>query len=294
LSREEFLFTSESVSEGHPDKICDRISDSIVDLLVAGGPDSRAGVETVTTTNRVVIVGETRGPADVNHEAMEEAARRCIREIGYEQDGFHWRNSEVQVYVHDQSVDIAQGVDAGDDGAEGAGDQGIMFGYACTETDELMPAPIQYSHRILHEMAKARHAGATPELGPDSKSQVTLLYKDGKPVRATSVVVSTQHTEDADPARVREVVREYVENVLPDGWMCPEEEFYVNPTGRFVIGGPDGDAGVTGRKIIVDTYGGMAPHERRRLLGQRPKQGRSFRGLRSALSRKECCGCGSG
>ncbi len=272
MSREEFLFTSESVSEGHPDKICDRISDSIVDLLVAGGSDSRAGVETVTTTNRVVLVGETRGPAEVTHEAMEEAARRCIREIGYEQDGFHWRDSEVQVYVHDQSVDIAQGVDAGDDGAEGAGDQGIMFGYACTETEELMPAPIQYSHRILHEMAKARHSGATPELGPDSKSQVTLLYKDGKPVRATSVVVSTQHTEDASPARVREIVREYVEKVLPAGWMCPEDEFYVNPTGRFVIGGPDGDAGVTGRKIIVDTYGGMAPHGGGAFSGKDPSK----------------------
>lgn len=272
MSREEFLFTSESVSEGHPDKICDRISDSIVDLLVAGGPDSRAGVETVTTTNRVVLVGETRGPAEVNHEAMEEAARRCIREIGYEQEGFHWRDADVQVYVHDQSVDIAQGVDAGDDGAEGAGDQGIMFGYACTETEELMPAPIQYSHRILHEMAKARHSGATPELGPDSKSQVTLLYKDGKPIRATSVVVSTQHTEDAEPARVREIVREYVENVLPAGWMCPEEEFYVNPTGRFVIGGPDGDAGVTGRKIIVDTYGGMAPHGGGAFSGKDPSK----------------------
>lgn len=272
MFREEFLFTSESVSEGHPDKICDRISDAVVDLLMATGPDARAGVETVTTTNRVVLVGETRGPESVNHEVMEEAARRCIREIGYEQDGFHWRDADVQVYVHDQSTDIAQGVDASNGGSEGAGDQGIMFGYACTETEDLMPAPLYYSHRILQEMAKARHNGVTPELGPDSKSQVTLLYKNGKPVKATSVVVSTQHREDAEPERVREIVREYVEACLPEGWMCPEDEFYVNPTGRFVIGGPDGDAGVTGRKIIVDTYGGMAPHGGGAFSGKDPSK----------------------
>lgn len=272
MFREEFLFTSESVSEGHPDKICDRISDAVVDLLMATGPEARAGVETVTTTNRVILVGETRGPESINHDVMEEAARRCIREIGYEQEGFHWRDADVQVYVHGQSTDIAQGVDASNGGSEGAGDQGIMFGYACTETEDLMPAPLYYSHRILQEMAKARHNGVTPELGPDSKSQVTLLYKHGKPVRATSVVVSTQHREDVKPDRVREIVREYVEGCLPEGWMCPEEEFYVNPTGRFVIGGPDGDAGLTGRKIIVDTYGGMAPHGGGAFSGKDPSK----------------------
>ncbi|GBE42495.1 S-adenosylmethionine synthase [bacterium BMS3Bbin10] len=260
MTRESYLFTSESVSEGHPDKICDRISDSIVDMYLKADPLSRVAVETLTTTNLIVLAGETRGPAEVTAEAMEESARRCVREIGYEQEGFHWKKAEVQVYVHGQSADIAQGVDASADKDEGAGDQGIMFGYACTETEPLMPAPIYYSHRILHEMAKARHMGETPELGPDSKSQVTLRYEKGKPVGAASIVVSTQHGEDVDPGRVREIVRGFVEDVLPEGWMCPEEEFYVNPTGKFVIGGPDGDAGLTGRKIIVDTYGGASPH----------------------------------
>ena len=260
VTRESYLFTSESVSEGHPDKICDRISDSIVDMYLKADPLSRVAVETLTTTNLIVLAGETRGPAEVTAEAMEESARRCVREIGYEQEGFHWKKADVQVYVHGQSADIAQGVDASADKDEGAGDQGIMFGYACTETEPLMPAPIYYSHRILHEMAKARHMGETPELGPDSKSQVTLRYEKGKPVGAASIVVSTQHGEDVDPGRVREIVRGFVEDVLPEGWMCPEEEFYVNPTGKFVIGGPDGDAGLTGRKIIVDTYGGASPH----------------------------------
>ena len=260
MPREEYLFTSESVSEGHPDKICDRISDAIVDRFLAGDPASRVAVETMTTTNRIVLAGEVRGPADIDGDKLEEVARRCAREIGYEQEGFHWKNAEVNCYVHGQSVDIAQGVDSAGNKDEGAGDQGIMFGYACTETEALMPAPIHYSHRILQQMAQARHAGSTPELGPDSKSQVTLRYENGKPVRATSVVVSTQHGEDVEPERVREIVRGFVEDVLPSGWMCPEEEFYVNPTGRFVIGGPDGDTGLTGRKIIVDTYGGAAPH----------------------------------
>ena len=260
VTRESYLFTSESVSEGHPDKICDRISDSIVDMYLKADPLSRVAVETLTTTNLIVLAGETRGPAEVTAEAMEESARRCVRDIGYEQAGFHWKKADVQVYVHGQSADIAQGVDASADKDEGAGDQGIMFGYACTETEPLMPAPIYYSHRILHEMAKARHMGETPELGPDSKSQVTLRYEKGKPVGAASIVVSTQHGEDVDPGRVREIVRGFVEDVLPEGWMCPEEEFYVNPTGKFVIGGPDGDAGLTGRKIIVDTYGGASPH----------------------------------
>jgi S-adenosylmethionine synthetase len=262
------------VSEGHPDKICDRISDSIVDLYLKADPLSRVAVETLTTTNLIVLAGETRGPAEVTAEVMEDAARRCVREIGYEQEGFHWKNAEVQVHVHGQSVDIAQGVDSSEDQDkdEGAGDQGIMFGYACSETEPLMPAPILYSHRILHEMAKARHAGVTPELGPDSKSQITLKYKNGKPVGAASVVVSTQHCEDASPEKVREIVRGFVEQVLPSGWMCPEEEFYVNPTGRFVIGGPDGDAGLTGRKIIVDTYGGAAPHGGGAFSGKDPSK----------------------
>jgi S-adenosylmethionine synthetase len=268
------LFTSESVSEGHPDKICDRISDSIVDLYLKADPLSRVAVETLTTTNLIVLAGETRGPAEITKEAMEESARRCVREIGYEQEGFHWKNAEVQVHVHGQSVDIAQGVDSSEaqDKDEGAGDQGIMFGYACSETEPLMPAPILYSHRILHEMAKARHAGTTPELGPDSKSQITLKYKNGKPVGAASIVVSTQHGEDASPEKVREIVRGFVEQVLPTGWMCPEEDFYVNPTGRFVIGGPDGDAGLTGRKIIVDTYGGAAPHGGGAFSGKDPSK----------------------
>jgi S-adenosylmethionine synthetase len=274
VTRESYLFTSESVSEGHPDKICDRISDSIVDLYLKADPLSRVAVETLTTTNLIVLAGETRGPAEITKDAMEESARRCVREIGYEQEGFHWKNAEVQVHVHGQSVDIAQGVDSSEaqDKDEGAGDQGIMFGYACSETEPLMPAPILYSHRILHEMAKARHAGATPELGPDSKSQITLKYKNGKPVGAASIVVSTQHGEDASPERVREIVRGFVEQVLPAGWMCPEEEFYVNPTGRFVIGGPDGDAGLTGRKIIVDTYGGAAPHGGGAFSGKDPSK----------------------
>jgi S-adenosylmethionine synthetase len=255
-----FLFTSESVSEGHPDKVCDRISDSIVDCFLGEDPHSRVAVETLTTTNKIVLAGEVRGPSSVTHERMEEAARRCVREIGYEQDGFHWKNADVEVYVHSQSVDIAQGVDAAGNKDEGAGDQGIMFGYACRETDVLMPAPIHFSHRILSELAAARHSGREVGLGPDSKSQVTLEYVDGKPVRATSVVVSTQHADELSQEEVRTIVRPYVETVLPDGWMCPDEDFYVNPTGKFVIGGPDGDAGLTGRKIIVDTYGGAAPH----------------------------------
>jgi len=256
----DYLFTSESVSEGHPDKICDRISDEIVDEFLKSGPSVRCGVETLVTTNRVILAGEVRGPESIDHPRMEELARKAVREIGYEQDNFHWKNMDVQVYVHSQSPDIAQGVDASGNKDEGAGDQGLMFGYACRETPELMPAPIEYSHKILRHMSEARHAGKLPGIGPDSKSQVTLLYENGMPVRATSVVVSTQHEEHLEQKEVRELVRPFVLDVLPEGWMCPEDEFYVNPTGRFVIGGPDSDAGVTGRKIIVDTYGGAAPH----------------------------------
>ncbi|MGI9481303.1 MAG: methionine adenosyltransferase [Hyphomicrobiales bacterium] len=260
MPRESYLFTSESVSEGHPDKVCDRISDAIVDAFLAADPLSRVACETLTTTNRIVLAGEVRGPESITHKKIEDIARRAVRDIGYEQDGFHWKNAEVSVYLHQQSADIAQGVDASGNKDEGAGDQGIMFGYACSETKLLMPAPIYFSHSILRDMAEARHSGSVKGFGPDSKSQVSLEYVNGKPVRATSVVVSTQHDEGLSQEEVREMVRPFVEGVLPNGWMCPEEEFYVNPTGKFVIGGPDGDAGLTGRKIIVDTYGGAAPH----------------------------------
>ena len=260
MSRQNYLFTSESVSEGHPDKVCDRVSDAIVDLYLGADADARVACETLTTTNRVVLAGEVRGPASITRDLIEETARNAVRAIGYAQDGFHWKDSEVQIYLHEQSADIAQGVDEGGNKDLGAGDQGIMFGYAVRETDELMPAPIDFSHKILKGMAEARRSGARAEFGPDAKSQVTLQYVDGKPVRATSVVVSTQHAEGMNQDEVRELVRPFVTDVLPDGWMCPEDEFYVNPTGNFVIGGPDGDAGLTGRKIIVDTYGGAAPH----------------------------------
>jgi S-adenosylmethionine synthetase len=261
MQRQSYIFTSESVSEGHPDKVCDRISDSVLDAFLARQSDARVAVETLTTTNLIVLAGEVRPDNLVSHDEMESIARAAVKDIGYEQDGFHWQNAEVQVRVHAQSAHIAQGVDAdGGNKDEGAGDQGIMFGYACRETENLMPAPIAYSHQILSDMAAARHAGTVQGFGPDSKSQVSLRYENGKPVGATSVVVSTQHDEGLSQSDVREMVRPFVENVLPDGWMCPEEAFYVNPTGTFVIGGPDGDAGLTGRKIIVDTYGGAAPH----------------------------------
>ena len=260
MTRSSYLFTSESVSEGHPDKVCDRISDTIVDIYLGADPQARVAVETLCTTNKVVLAGEVRGPASITHDKLKEATRAAIKDIGYEQEGFHWQKADIECYVHSQSADIAQGVDAAGNKDEGAGDQGIMFGYACNETEELMPAPIYYSHRILKLLSEARRSGKEKGLAPDAKSQVTLLYEKGKPVRATSVVVSTQHAADLDQEQVREIVRPYVNQVLPNGWMCPEEEFYVNPTGRFVVGGPDGDAGLTGRKIIVDTYGGAAPH----------------------------------
>ncbi|MGB0630367.1 MAG: methionine adenosyltransferase [Alphaproteobacteria bacterium] len=272
MPRGSYLFTSESVSEGHPDKVSDRISDAVVDLYLAGDPLSRVACETLTTTNRIVIAGEVRGPDSITKEKIEQVARDAVKDIGYEQDGFHWKNAEVEVHLHQQSVDIAQGVDSAGNKDEGAGDQGIMFGYACTETPVLMPAPIFYSHEILRSLAEARHADANSGLGPDSKSQVTLQYENGKPVKATSVVVSTQHSEDLDQDQIREIVRPHVEKTLPDGWMCPEEEFYVNPTGRFVIGGPDGDCGLTGRKIIVDTYGGAAPHGGGAFSGKDPSK----------------------
>ena len=260
MSRSNYLFTSESVSEGHPDKICDRISDEIVDAYLAADANARVAVETLVTTNLIVLAGETRCATEISKARLEEFARNAVKDIGYDQDNFHWANSEVQVHVHPQSVDIAQGVDAAGNKDEGAGDQGIMFGYACNETKSLMPAPIDLSHRILKDMATKRKSGEISGFGPDSKSQVTLEYENGKPIRATSVVLSTQHDEGVSQDEIRELVRPIVEDVLPEGWMCPEDELYVNPTGRFVIGGPDGDAGLTGRKIIVDTYGGAAPH----------------------------------
>jgi S-adenosylmethionine synthetase len=260
VAHRNYLFTSESVSEGHPDKICDQISDTIVDIYLAADPYARVACETLATTNRVVLAGEVRGPSSITTDQLIAATRETIREIGYEQDGFHWETAEIDCYLHAQSADIAVGVDAAGNKDEGAGDQGIMFGYACRETEVLMPAPILWSHRILKSLSEARRSGATDILGPDAKSQVTLEYVDGRPVRATSVLVSTQHAEKASQSDIRDLVREHVLKILPEGWMPPEDKFYVNPTGRFVIGGPDGDAGLTGRKIIVDTYGGAAPH----------------------------------
>ncbi|MCZ6664508.1 MAG: methionine adenosyltransferase [Gammaproteobacteria bacterium] len=270
--RSNYLFTSESVAEGHPDKVCDRISDAVVDAYLTADPVARVAVETMTTTNRIVISGEVRGPDSITSETIETLARDAVRDIGYEQEGFHWNTAEVSIHVHKQSVDIAQGVDSGENKDEGAGDQGIMFGYACRETEVLMPAPLYYSHRILQDLARARHSGDEPGLGPDAKSQVTLRYENGDPTGASSIVVSTQHDEGLSQADVRKIVRPYVLAALPDGWMCPEEEFYVNPTGRFVIGGPDGDAGLTGRKIIVDTYGGAAPHGGGAFSGKDPSK----------------------
>ncbi len=272
MSLRDYVFTSESVSEGHPDKVADRISDAVVDAYLAADPMSRVACETLCTTNRVVMAGETRGPASVTHDKLVEIARHAIKDIGYEQAGFHWKKAKVECLIHAQSPDIARGVDAAGNKDEGAGDQGIMFGYACRETPELMPAPLYYAHAILKSLSEARHSGATPELGPDAKSQITLEYRDGKPVRATSVVVSTQHSETVDQDQVREIVRPHVLEVLPDGWMCDEEHFYVNPTGRFVVGGPDGDTGLTGRKIIVDTYGGAAPHGGGAFSGKDPSK----------------------
>ena len=260
MSKSDYLFTSESVSEGHPDKICDRISDAVVDTYLTADPHSRIAVETLCTTNRVIMAGEVRGPESITSDTLAEVARSAIKEIGYEQERFHWRDCEVTVLVHPQSADIALGVDGSGNKDEGAGDQGMMFGYACRETEALMPAPIHYSHAILRSLAEARHSGAEPGLGPDAKSQVTLRYENDLPVRATSVVVSTQHSDRLSQEDVREIVRPHVVNVLPEGWMCSDDSFYVNPTGRFVIGGPDSDTGLTGRKIIVDTYGGSAHH----------------------------------
>jgi S-adenosylmethionine synthetase len=258
----EYLFTSESVSEGHPDKVADRISDTVLDAFLAADPYSRVACETLVTTNRVVLAGEVRGPETVTAEYLTHLARLAIHDIGYDQAGFSWRNAVIDCHLHSQSADIAQGVDAAGNKDEGAGDQGIMFGYACTETPELMPAPLYYAHLVLRRISEMRRNKDKLVAGllPDAKSQVTLRYVDGKPVAATSIVLSTQHVEGMEQAEIKRLLWPIVESSLPKGWMCSEDEFYVNPTGKFVIGGPDGDAGLTGRKIIVDTYGGAAPH----------------------------------
>jgi S-adenosylmethionine synthetase len=258
----DFLFTSESVSEGHPDKVADRISDTVLDAYLAADPYARVACETMVTTNRIILAGETRGPGTITPDYLAHLARLAVHDIGYDQDGFSWRNAKIDVHLHAQSSDIAVGVDSQGNKDEGAGDQGIMFGYACTETDALMPAPVHYAHAILRTITELRKCGDKRVAGllPDAKSQVTLRYVNGKPVAATSVVVSIQHEEGLDQRDIRAMLKPLVTGVLPSGWMCADDEFYVNPTGNFVIGGPDGDCGLTGRKIIVDTYGGAAPH----------------------------------
>ena len=269
-----YFFTSESVSEGHPDKVCDRISDMVVDTyLSSGDPQTRVACETLTTTNKVVLAGEVRGPS-ISKDQIIFQVRECIKDIGYEQDGFHWKNCEIDYHLHPQSSDIAMGVDSGSNKDEGAGDQGIMFGFACKDTDTLMPAPIHYSHQILYKMAEARKNGSAPGLEPDSKSQVTMLYENGKPTRVTSLVISSQHKEGLSPSDVKEIVKPYVYECIPNQLLedLKDEEFYVNPTGNFVIGGPDGDSGLTGRKIIVDTYGGAAPHGGGAFSGKDPSK----------------------
>ena len=268
-----FLFTSESVSEGHPDKVCDRISDMVVDTYLSKDPNSRVGCETLATTNKVVLAGEVRGPT-VDKEDLILKVRECIKDIGYEQDGFHWKNCQIDSFLHEQSADIAMGVDSSGEKDQGAGDQGIMFGYACRDTESLMPAPIHYSHQILLKMADARKNNSVSEIEPDSKSQVTMKYESGKPSKVTSLVISTQHKPNLSPGDIKEIVKPYVYECIPNHLLedLKDEEFYVNPTGNFVIGGPDGDAGLTGRKIIVDTYGGAAPHGGGAFSGKDPSK----------------------
>ena len=268
-----YLFTSESVSEGHPDKVCDRISDMVVDTYLSKDPFSRVACETLTTTNKVILAGEVRGP-EVKKEDLIQKVRNCIKDIGYEQKGFHWKNCDIDIHLHSQSSDIAMGVDSRDNKDEGAGDQGIMFGYACNETDVLMPAPIYFSHKILELMAIDRKKGIAKNLEPDSKSQVTMQYENGKPVKVKSIVISTQHSSKVDQAQVKEIVRPYLEKSIPKNFLSglKDEEFYVNPTGQFIIGGPDGDSGLTGRKIILETYGGAAPHGGGAFSGKDPSK----------------------
>jgi S-adenosylmethionine synthetase len=260
MARQNYLFTSESVSEGHPDKLCDRISDAVLDAFLAEDPEARVACETFATTDRVVVGGEVRGPQAVI-DSVEDIARKCVRDIGYEQEGFHWKTFKMNNYLHGQSSDIAQGVDAAGNKDEGAGDQGIMFGYAVDETKELMPAPIHYAHAILSRLAEVRKSGAEPTLGPDAKTQLSLQYENGIPIGVSSIVLSTQHLDENMTSQdVRDVVEPYIRDILPQSWITKKTAWHVNPTGKFVIGGPDGDAGLTGRKIIVDTYGGAAPH----------------------------------
>ncbi len=261
MKNSKYLFTSESVSEGHPDKVCDRISDMVVDTYLKKDPVSRVACETLTTTNKVVLAGEIRGPK-IEKDELISKVRECIKDIGYDQDGFSWKNANIETFLHEQSADIAMGVDSKDNKDEGAGDQGIMFGYACNETDELMPAPIHYSHKILRLMAEDRKNGTLKGIEPDSKSQVSMLYVNEKPVKVTSVVISTQHSKDLNQEKVREIIIPYIKKSIPQNFLTDldPKEIYINPTGQFIIGGPDGDTGLTGRKIIVDTYGGAAPH----------------------------------
>ena len=274
MKKNNYLFTSESVSEGHPDKVCDRISDMVVDSYLSKDPFSRVACETLTTTNKVVLAGEIRAP-EIKKDDLIQKVRDCIKDIGYDQDGFSWKEkTKIESHLHAQSSDIAMGVDSRDNKDEGAGDQGIMFGYACNETEVLMPAPIYYSHKILELMAADRKSGKANKLEPDSKSQVTMMYENGKPVKVTSVVISTQHSPDVNQAQVKEIVRPYLDRSIPKELLSElkDEEFYVNPTGQFIIGGPDGDSGLTGRKIIVDTYGGAAPHGGGAFSGKDPSK----------------------
>ena len=261
MQKNNFLFTSESVSEGHPDKVCDRISDMVVDSYLSKDPVSRVACETLTTTNKVILAGETRGPK-INKEELIESVRSCIKDIGYDQEGFSWKTANIETHLHEQSSDIAMGVDSKDNKDEGAGDQGIMFGYACKETEDLMPAPIYFSHKILRLMAQDRKNGTLKGIEPDSKSQVTMQYVDNKPVKVTSVVISTQHSKDLNQDNVKDLIIPYIKKSIPQNYLSDldSKEIYINPTGQFIIGGPDGDTGLTGRKIIVDTYGGAAPH----------------------------------
>ncbi len=261
MAIENYLFTSESVSEGHPDKVCDRISDMVVDTYISKDPVSRVACETLTTTNKVVLAGETRGPK-LDKDELIDKVRNCIKDIGYDQEGFSWRSADIETHLHEQSADIAMGVDSKENKDEGAGDQGIMFGYACKETEDLMPAPIHYSHKILRLLAEDRKNGTLKGIEPDSKSQVTMLYNQGKPIQVSSVVISTQHSKDLNQDQVRELIIPYIKKSIPEKFIknLNQKDIYINPTGQFIIGGPDGDTGLTGRKIIVDTYGGAAPH----------------------------------
>ena len=261
MSNNKYLFTSESVSEGHPDKVCDRISDMVVDTYLSKEPVSRVACETLTTTNKVVLAGETRGPK-IEKEELIEKVRSCIKDIGYDQKGFSWKTAKIETFLHEQSSDIAMGVDSKENKDEGAGDQGIMFGYACRETEDLMPAPIYFSHKILRLMATDRKNGSLKGIEPDSKSQVTMMYENGKPLKVTSVVISTQHSKDLNQQKVKELIIPYINKSIPKNYLegLNSNQIYINPTGQFIIGGPDGDTGLTGRKIIVDTYGGAAPH----------------------------------